>query len=215
MPGLLDACLAAAGTARVAVIDWNVHHGNGTQEGFYERDDVLTVSLHMDHGAWGPSHPQTGKADEIGRGRGRGFNLNVPLPMGSGDEGYARVFEELVVPAVDNFGPEMIVVAWPGRQPVRHQRPPAAVDGRVQAPRRARPGARRRPHGRGRLCLVQEGGYALTYAAFCLHATLEGVLGVAPLLDDPVAFYPKDTGPALAAIEAIRETFNKALAAAG
>ena len=143
-----------AGAARVAVIDWNVHHGNGTQEGFYERDDVLTVSLHMDHGAWGPSHPQTGKADEIGRGRGRGFNLNVPLPMGSGDEGYARVFEELVVPAVDNFGPEMIVVAWPGRQPVRPQRPPAAVDGRVQAPRRARPGARRRPRGRGRLCLV-------------------------------------------------------------
>ncbi len=70
-------------------------------------------------------------------------------------------------------------------------------------------------HTGGLLCLVQEGGYALTYAAFCLHATLESVLGVAPLLDDPVAFYPEDTGPALAAIEAIRETFNKALAAAG
>ncbi len=56
----------AAGAERVAIVDWDVHHGNGTQACFYERDDVLTISLHMRHGSWGPSHPETGKP---GRGR--------------------------------------------------------------------------------------------------------------------------------------------------
>ena len=57
----------AAGIERVAVVDWDVHHGNGTQECFYRRADVLTISLHMAHGSWGPSHPQLGNA---GRARG-------------------------------------------------------------------------------------------------------------------------------------------------
>jgi acetoin utilization deacetylase AcuC-like enzyme len=73
-----NAALAAerarrSGLERVAVLDWDVHHGNGTQECFYDRDDVLTVSFHMRHGAWGPSHPQTGGPDEVGTGRGEGF----------------------------------------------------------------------------------------------------------------------------------------------
>ena len=60
----------AAGAERVAVVDWDVHHGNGTQACFYERDDVLTISLHMRHGSWGPSHPETGRPDESGAGAG-------------------------------------------------------------------------------------------------------------------------------------------------
>jgi acetoin utilization deacetylase AcuC-like enzyme len=100
------------GCQRVAIIDWDVHHGNGTQEGFYERDAVLTVSSHMDHRSWDPvAHPQLGTADEVGRGAGLGLNINVPLPMGTGDEGYDRAMREIVKPAIDDFAPEMIVVA--------------------------------------------------------------------------------------------------------
>ena len=61
-----------AGRERVAVIDWDVHHGNGTQACFYDRADVLTVSLHMRHGSWGPAHPETGSAAEVGVGAGAG-----------------------------------------------------------------------------------------------------------------------------------------------
>ncbi len=205
----------AGGAARVAVIDWDVHHGNGTQEGFYARDDVLTVSLHMDHGAWGPSHPQTGQADEIGRGRGVGFNLNLPLPMGTGDGGYERAMEEIVVPAVDAFAPDMLVVAagQDANQYDPNGRQLLSMEGFRRLGHQARALADR--HTGGRLCLVQEGGYALSYSAFCLHATLEGVLGVGPLLDDTMGFYPEDADRARTAIAAIREARATALAAVG
>jgi acetoin utilization deacetylase AcuC-like enzyme len=90
------------GIERIAIVDWDVHHGNGTQECFYGRRDVLTVSLHMPHGSWGPSHPQTGSALEAGIGDGEGFNVNVELPYGSGDAAYVAAMERVVAPIVDN-----------------------------------------------------------------------------------------------------------------
>ncbi len=199
------------GAARVAILDWDVHHGNGTQEGFYQRGDVLTVSFHMDHGAWGPSHPQTGKADEVGRSAGKGLNVNIPLPMGSGDEAYLRAMEEIAAPAVDAFAPEMIVVA--AGQDANQFDPNGRQCVTMAGFRRLGDAARAlaEAHCGGRLCLVQEGGYAMSYSAFCLQATLEGVLGLEPLLDDPIAFYPEDTGPAFAAIAAIRAARAAAL----
>lgn len=100
------------GCKRVVVLDIDVHYGNGTAEGFYSRDDVLTISLHMNHGSWGASHPQTGLTDEVGSGKGKGFNINVPLPNGTGDKGYELAMSELVIPAIDNFKPEMIVMTF-------------------------------------------------------------------------------------------------------
>ena len=100
------------GCKRVAVIDVDVHYGNGTAEGFYSRDDVYTISLHMNHGSWGASHPQTGLTDEAGEGVGKGFNLNIPLPNGTGDDGYEHAMAELVVPALSEFKPEMIVLTF-------------------------------------------------------------------------------------------------------
>ncbi|PIA54342.1 hypothetical protein AQUCO_00900701v1 [Aquilegia coerulea] len=99
-----------SGCKKVAVIDIDVHYGNGTAEGFYRSDNVLTISLHMNHGTWGPSHPQNGSVDELGEGEGYGFNLNIPLPNGTGDRGYEYAMHELVIPAVQKFEPDIMVL---------------------------------------------------------------------------------------------------------
>ncbi len=179
-----------SGVSRVAIIDWDVHHGNGTQEGFYGRNDVFTISLHMDHGAWGPSHPQTGKADEVGRGASKGFNLNVPLPMGTGDGGYDLAMRELVIPTVRSYRPEVLIIACgqDASQFDPNGRQLVTMAGFRRLGEHVRMLADE--HTGGSVLLVQEGGYAVSYAAFCLHATLEGVLGTGQLLKDPLAFYP-------------------------
>lgn len=99
-----------SGRSKVAIVDIDVHYGNGTAQGFYHMDNVLTISLHMRHGSWGPSHPQSGSGDEIGEGKGLGYNLNIPLPNGSGDAGYEYAMKELVVPAIDKFQPQLLVL---------------------------------------------------------------------------------------------------------
>ena len=99
------------GAERVVVIEWDAHHGNGTQAGFYDRSDVLTISIHMNHGSWGPNHPESGLADEIGRGAGVGFNHNDPLPYGFGNDCYETILTDLVTPLVDNFNPAIIIIA--------------------------------------------------------------------------------------------------------
>ena len=96
------------GVGRIAVIDWDVHHGNGIQEIFYGRRDVLTISMHMRHGSWGPSHPQTGSTSELGIDDGHGYNINLNMPFGCGDAAYERAFDEVVAPIVDRFSPELI-----------------------------------------------------------------------------------------------------------
>jgi acetoin utilization deacetylase AcuC-like enzyme len=190
----------------VAVIDWDVHHGNGTQEAFYSRDDVLTVSMHMRHGAWGPSHPQTGAPVELGRGAGEGFNVNVELPLGTGDAGYVAAFDEIVEPVVDAYVPGLILV---GCGQDANQFDPNGRQCVTMAGFHRLGQAARRLADRwcgGRLVLVQEGGYARSYSAFCLHATLEGVLGLEPALEDPCAWMPDDPEPARSAIERVRAT---------
>ncbi|HEU4448663.1 MAG TPA: class II histone deacetylase [Gaiellaceae bacterium] len=204
-----NAALAAerarrAGAERVAVVDWDVHHGNGTQECFYDRPDVLTVSLHMRHGAWGPSHPQTGAPDEVGVGAGEGFNVNVELPPGTGDGGYLRAFADVVAPVVDAFEPELLLVACgqDANQFDPNGRQCVTMDGFRRLGEATRALAER--HCDGRLVLVQEGGYARSYSAFCLHATLAGVLGVEQGLEDPCAFMPDDPAHAEREIASVR-----------
>jgi acetoin utilization deacetylase AcuC-like enzyme len=93
---------------RVAIIDVDVHHGNGTQRIFYERDDVLTVSIHADPIRFYPFF--WGYENEIGKGRGEGFNINRPLPRGTGDDEYLVVLGEALA-AVSDFAPEALVIA--------------------------------------------------------------------------------------------------------
>jgi acetoin utilization deacetylase AcuC-like enzyme len=180
------------GIDRVAILDWDVHHGNGTQECFYGRDDVLTVSLHMRHGAWSDAHRQTGAPDELGAGAGIGFNVNVELPPGTGDAGYLRAFEEIVAPVVDHFAPGLLLVACgqDANQFDPNGRQCVSMDGFRGLGEATR--ALAQQHTGGRIVLAQEGGYARTYSAFCLHATLAGVLGVESQLDDPCAYLPDD-----------------------
>lgn len=96
------------GVKRVAIIDYDVHHGNGTQDIFFEDDSVLFASVHL----FAPYfYPGIGGMYEIGTGRGRGFTFNVPLPPYVGDIGYRRVFDELIEPRLERFEPEFLIVS--------------------------------------------------------------------------------------------------------
>ncbi|GLT63925.1 hypothetical protein SLA2020_364510 [Shorea laevis] len=165
-----------SGCRKVAVIDIDAHHGNGTAEGFYRSSDALTISLHMNHGPWGPSHPQMG------------LSMNL-----------------VKTKAIEKFKPDMIVLVIGqdssafdpnGRQCL-------TMDGYREIGRIIRGLADK--HCDGRLLIVQEGGYHVTYSAYCLHATLEGVLNLPlPLLSDPIAYYPEDEAFAVKVIESIK-----------
>lgn len=93
------------GLDRIAIIDWDVHHGNGTQEVFEQDPNVLYVSLHQH-----PLYPGTGMASEIGTGAGEGFTLNIPMPSGTDDDGYRDAFAR-IVPRLASFRPEFILVS--------------------------------------------------------------------------------------------------------
>jgi len=196
------------GVERVAVLDWDVHHGNGTQECFWERSDVLTVSFHMRHGAWGPSHPQTGAPDEVGAGEGAGFNVNVELPPGTGDGGYAKAFEEIVAPIFHRFEPELLLIACgqDANQFDPNGRQCLSMEGFRRLGASAREVAER--HCGGRIVLVQEGGYARSYSAFCLYATLAGAIGVDVALDDPCAYMPDNAEHADREIALVRAALD-------
>ncbi len=100
--------LKRRGLKRIAILDIDAHHGNGTQEIFYETDEVLYVSMHMDPTV---SFPGTGFANEVGRGRGKGYTVNIPLPLRADDQIYLTAFNDVVVPIVEQFGPQFILTS--------------------------------------------------------------------------------------------------------
>lgn len=98
--------IANKGIRKVAIVDWDVHHGNGTQKAFYHSDRVLYISLHQF-----PHYPGTGTAAEIGEGKGKGYTMNIPMAHGSGDGEYREAFAEKIVPALNEFRPEMLFIS--------------------------------------------------------------------------------------------------------
>jgi acetoin utilization deacetylase AcuC-like enzyme len=94
------------GLERVAIVDWDVHHGNGTQAAFWREPRVFFISSHQY-----PFYPGSGAARERGEGAGDGYTLNIPLSAGSGDEVYEDVFTEIVVPALRAFDPQLLLVS--------------------------------------------------------------------------------------------------------
>ncbi|MGK4002817.1 histone deacetylase [Sorangium sp. So ce1036] len=167
------------GLSRVAVIDFDVHHGNGTQDIFWDDPRVLFCSLHQ----W-PFYPGTGAADEIGGGEGTGYTLNVPLSDGATDAVYEAAFDEIVLPVLDEYAPELILVSAGFDA---HERDPmaamklsrwayAAMGRRLAAMAAAKAG--------GRLGVLLEGGYDLSALENSLAAALLGAAGCA-LPDEP------------------------------
>jgi len=104
--GIAAAHALDKGAERVAIIDWDVHHGNGTQDMFYESNEVFVCSVHQS-----PLYPGTGATSERGRGAGEGFTLNLPLPPGQNDAVYESVFRDQVLPSVRRFAPDLILVS--------------------------------------------------------------------------------------------------------
>ena len=96
----------AHGARRVAIVDWDVHHGNGSQDAFYDDPSVLFLSTHQY-----PYYPGTGAVDEVGSGKGEGYTVNVPLPAGCGDAEYLAVFREIIVPAIERYEPDWLLVS--------------------------------------------------------------------------------------------------------
>ena len=100
------ATLRADGISRVAIVDIDVHHGNGTQAAFYEDPAVLFISSHQY-----PYYPGTGAATEVGEGAGEGFTINLPMPAGTGDTEFEAAYGTTVIPAIERFGPEVLLVS--------------------------------------------------------------------------------------------------------
>ncbi|NYH27268.1 class II histone deacetylase [Paraburkholderia bryophila] len=182
IPVAIEAARAKHRVERVAVIDWDVHHGNGTQSIYYDDPNTLTVSLHQDR-CFPPGYSG---ADERGAGAGIGANLNVPLLPGGGHDAYLYAFERIVLPALDAFKPELIVVASgldasavdPLARMLLHSESYRTM---TQLMRDA---AER--HCDGRLVIVHEGGYSEAYVPFCGHAIVETLADVRTQVSDPM-----------------------------
>jgi acetoin utilization deacetylase AcuC-like enzyme len=162
------AALRAEGVSRVAIVDFDVHHGNGTQAAFYADPSVLFISSHQF-----PYYPGTGAAHETGTGAGRGFTLNIPMQAGARDDEYERVYRSIVVPALERFAPEVMLVSA-GYD--AHELDPLAgmrmtTDG-FGALVGLLKGAAAQLCG-GRIAFITEGGYHLGALRECLEATIE------------------------------------------
>ena len=94
------------GVGKVAIVDWDVHHGNGTQDIFYEDESVFFFSIHQS-----PLYPGTGSSHERGSGKARGTTLNVPVPAGTGDSEYPRIFTDILIPVLQDFSPEFVLIS--------------------------------------------------------------------------------------------------------
>jgi len=167
-----EALIQLKGAHRLAIIDLDLHHGNGTQDIFWERQDVFYLSTHQS-----PLYPGTGRLDEIGQGIGKGFNANFPLPPGSGDEAFEEVMRSLILPLLDQYSPEMLLVSYGfdphWSDPLGHLLLSAGGIGKLF--RRLVSWADE--HCQGKIVVVLEGGYNLEAAAACTLSVTSALLG--------------------------------------
>ncbi|MEM9970626.1 MAG: class II histone deacetylase, partial [Pseudomonadota bacterium] len=179
----VEAALAEGKAGRIAVLDWDVHHGNGTEAIFYDRAEVLTVSLHQER-----NYPlDTGDFADRGTAAGDGMNLNVPLPPGAGHRTWMAALERLALPAIRAFGPDAIVVAcgydasaWDplGRMLCSAETFRAMTAATMELARDVCG---------GKLVMVHEGGYSEVYVPFCGHALIAEMAGSDIAAADPFA----------------------------
>ncbi|MBE3560245.1 MAG: class II histone deacetylase [Ktedonobacteraceae bacterium] len=192
------------GLERIMIIDWDVHHGNGTQDAFYDDRGVLFLSLHQEH--WFPGN--TGGLEEIGSDAGTGYTVNIPLPPGTGDRGYRAALEQLVLPIGLQYRPQLIIVtaghdaSW--LDPLAQMM--VTMDGFRQLSQLMVDLAE--SVCAGRLVMLQAGGYSAPYVPYCAAATVEALVGTdlgivdlyptAPELARCQSIFSQDTQQALA-----------------
>ena len=178
----------ARGLGRVAIVDWDVHHGNGAQKAFWRDPTVLTISLHQA----GYYPPDSGHVEDVGEGEGEGFNINVPLPPGSGVGAYVAALERVVAPALRAYRPELILVASGldanAMDPLAHmmlhsnayrQLTRILMDVAAEVCE-------------GRLVMCHEGGYSAGYVPFCGLAVMEELSGITTGVEDPFLGFFED-----------------------
>ncbi|CAM8922010.1 unnamed protein product [Rhodiola kirilowii] len=187
------------GLKRVFIIDFDVHHGNGTNDAFYDDPDIFFLSTHQDG-----SYPGTGKVDDVGSGNGEGTTLNLPLPGGSGDAAMRSVFDSVIVPCAQNFKPDIILVS-------------AGYDGHVLDPLASfqfttatyyalAAGIKQlaKELCGGRCVFFLEGGYNLKSLSYSVADTFHALIGepsIAHKLDDPAILYEEPSARIKQAIQ--------------
>ncbi len=182
-----EQALAKYKLERIPIIDFDVHHGNGTQEVFYDRAEVMYISTHEY-----PFYPGTGSVGETGSGAGEGATINIPLPAGCGDSEYLQVFEQIIVPAARRFEPQLILVSagydchWADGIAMMQ----VSVTGFGQMVRIIKELADELCG--GRLVFSLEGGYNLKALAASVKATFDVLLGNS--VDDPLGQSPRSFG---------------------
>jgi acetoin utilization deacetylase AcuC-like enzyme len=193
------AALDELGLARVLIVDWDVHHGNGTQEIFYSSPRVFFFSTHQY-----PHYPGTGGWKETGAGEGRGFTVNVPLPAGVGDAGFRRIFAEILDPLAERFRPELILVSagydahW--NDPLADLR--LSLEGYWRMARSVAALAERLCD--GRLVVTLEGGYDLDVLACGVANTCRALLGDPVPGSDPLGPSPWPERPVEDVLQAVK-----------
>lgn len=198
---------AKYGFHKIAIVDWDAHHGNGSQQIFYQRADVLSISLHQEN-CFPPGY--SGVKDR-GEAAGLGFNVNIPLPAGVGHQSYLYAFKRIVMPMLQCYQPEMIVVA-------------AGFDGNAFDPL-----ARMLLHSesyrmmtaelmqfaneccQGKLVMLHEGGYAAAYVPFCGLSVIEQLSGIKTACTDPALTFLQQQQPS-AAVNLLQQHFIDQLA---
>ncbi|HTI14904.1 MAG TPA: class II histone deacetylase [Dictyobacter sp.] len=162
------------GLERILIVDWDVHHGNGIQDAFYEDPEVLFISLHQQN--WFPK--ESGELAQVGVDAGRGYTINIPLPPGTGDRGYLAAFDQIIIPVAESYRPQLIIIAsgqdanW--LDPLAHMM--MTMQGFYTLSQRMVALAERMCQ--GHLVMLQEGGYSASYVPYCAAATVEPLLGV-------------------------------------
>jgi acetoin utilization deacetylase AcuC-like enzyme len=159
------------GLSRVLIVDWDVHHGNGTQHSFEDDPSVLFFSTHQF-----PHYPGTGRESERGRGAGEGYTINVPMEAGAGDDEYRAIFHKVLVPAAEQFKPELVIISAGFDA---HKDDPLASMGLTEAGYAELTGivaGIAKKYAQGRILSSLEGGYNLTALAASVDAHVRGLL---------------------------------------
>lgn len=164
----------AYGLERIMIVDWDVHHGNGTQDAFYKDPHVLFLSLHQQD--WFPH--LGGELEQVGSGAGVGYTVNIPLPPGTGDRGYRAAFEQLVLPIGRQFRPQLILIT--AGQDASWLDPLAMMMMTMDGYRTISSlmVALANEVCDGRLVMLHAGGYSAAYVPYCTVAAIEPLLGI-------------------------------------